>query len=133
MTHRVLIVDDESHMRRLLRQKMEQCGYDVAEAVDGRDAIRQLSDSAFDLVIADIVMPERDGLEVIMFLRKEQPHVKVIAVSAPGNELYLTSAKGLGAARVFPKPFELADIASAAEELLLPSQPNRCAPPIAGQ
>ncbi len=133
MTHRVLVVDDEPYIRRLLRRKMEQCGYDVADAVDGRDAIRQLSDSAFDLVIADIVMPERDGLEVIMFLKKEQPHVKVIAVSAPGNELYLTSAKALGAARVFSKPFELADIAGAAEELFLQPQHSLRAPPIAGQ
>ena len=124
MTHRVLVVDDEPHVRHLLRQHMEQCGYDVAEAADGQDAIRQLSDSAFDLVIADIIMPERDGSEVILFLKKEQPHVKVIAVSAHENELFLTSAKGLGAARVFPKPFELADIASAAEDLLLQSQPS---------
>ncbi len=133
MTHRVLVVDDEPHVRHLLRQMMEQCGYDVAEAVDGRDAIRQLSDRAFDLVIADIVMPERDGLEVIMFLKKEQPHVKIIAISVPGNELFLTSAKGLGAARVFQKPFELAEVASAAEELLLQSQVSRSAPPITGQ
>ena len=133
MTHRVLVVDDEPHVRRLLRQGMEQCGYDVAEAADGRDAIRQLGGNAFDLVIADIIMPEQDGLEVIMFLRKEQPHVKVIAVSAPGNELFLTTAKSLGAARVFPKPFELADIAGAAEELLLHSQPNRRAPPLASE
>ncbi len=128
MTHRVLVVDDESPIRSLLRQKMEQCGYDVSDAKDGRDAISQLRQNTFDLVIADIVMPEQDGLEVIMFLKKEQPHVKVIAVSAPGNELYLTSAKGLGAARVFSKPFELADIAGAAEELLCSVQGERIDP-----
>ena len=122
MNHRVLVVDDEPHVRRLLRRLMEQRGYDVAEAVDGRDAIHQLCNSDFDLVIADIVMPETDGLEVIMFLKKTQPHVKVIAVSAAGNELYLASAKGLGASRVFLKPFDLADITRAAEELLLSSQ-----------
>jgi len=103
---------------------MEHCGYDVEEAADGREAIRRLGENAFDLVIADVIMPERDGLAVIMFLRKEQPHVKVIAVSAPGNKLFLTSAKGLGAAPVFTKPFELADIAGAAEELLLQSHPG---------
>ncbi len=118
MTGGVLIVDDEPHVRHVLRQKMEQCGCDVDEAADGREAIRKLGERVFDLVIADIVMPEQDGLEVIMFLRKTQPNVKVIAISAPGNELFLTSAKGLGASRVFPKPFELAEIANAAEELL---------------
>ncbi len=133
MTHRVLVVDDEPHVRNLLRQQMVQCGYDVVEATDGLDAIRQLTADTFDLVIADIVMPERDGLEVIMFLRKEQPHVKIIAVSAPGNELYLSSAKGLGAARVFAKPFELADITDAAEELLLESRNRSCTSPTAGE
>ena len=118
MTHTLLVVDDEPHIRLLLRQAMEQCGYDVEEAADGQEAIRRLSETTFDLVIADILMPERDGLEVIIFLRKEHPNVKVIAVSAPGYDLFLRSAKGLGAARVFQKPFKLADITSAAEELL---------------
>ncbi len=54
-------------------------------------------------------------------------------MSAPGNELFLTSAKGLGAARVFPKPFGVADIANAAEELLRRSLTNHCAPPIASE
>ncbi len=119
MTHRVLVIDDESLVRRLLRKGLEQRGYEVTEAVDGRDAIRQLGQDDFDLVIADIVMPEQDGLEVIMFLKKNQPHVKIIAVSAPSNELFLNSAKGLGANRTFQKPFEFADLAAAAEELLL--------------
>jgi PAS domain S-box-containing protein len=83
------------------------------------DAMCRLDYENFDLVISDIVMPERDGLEVIMFLRKQHPATNVIAISAPGNGVYLQSARGLGAHRVFRKPFELAEIANAAEELLL--------------
>lgn len=116
---RVLVIDDEPMIRSLLRRKLEQIGYEVEEAVDGRKAIRCLGESQFDLVIADIVMPEQDGLEVIMFLQQEQPDVKVIAVTGIGNELYLSCAKKMGAARVFSKPFELSDVAAAAEELLL--------------
>ncbi len=117
MTPRILIVDDEPQIREVLRRKLEKCGYTVEEAIHGKDAIEKLDASAFELVIADIVMPERDGLEVIMYLKKRQPSVKIIAVSAPSNELFLRSASGLGADRVFPKPFQLADIADAVAEL----------------
>lgn len=118
MKPRILIVDDESQIRHLLRTCMEQRGYETHEAADGRQAIAKLAADAFDLVIADIVMPEQDGLEVIMYLRKQQPNVKIIAISAVGNELFLQSARGLGASYVFTKPFELADIEHAVEELL---------------
>ena len=107
--------------------------YGVDEAAHGQEAIRKRSESAFDLVIATIVMPERDGLEVIMFLKKEQPRVKMIALSAPGNEWFFPSARALGAARVFPRPFALADIANTVEKLPLRSQHNRCVPSVTSQ
>jgi len=116
--NRILVVDDEPMIRSLLRKKMEQIGHEVVEAADGRKAIRCLSESSFDLVIADIVMPEQDGLEVIMFLQKEQPDVKVIAVTGFGKDIYLSCAEKLGAARVFSKPFKLGEVAAAAQELL---------------
>jgi len=118
MKHRILVVDDEPMIRSLLRRKMEQEGHEVVEAADGRKAIRCLQESEFDLVIADILMPEQDGLEVIMYLQREQPDVKIIAVTGLGNQLYLACAEKLGAARVFSKPFELSEVAAAAGELL---------------
>lgn len=118
MKPRILIVDDEEQVRHVLRSKMEQCGYHTEEAGDGKEAIRKLGATSFDVVIADIVMPEQDGLEVIVHVKKQQPNVQVIAISAPGNQLFLDSARGLGAARAFVKPFELAEIARAVEELL---------------
>jgi len=114
----ILVVDDEQQVRDILRRKMEQCGYRVGEAANGKEAIDKLNADEFDLVISDIMMPERDGLEVIMHLRKTQPEVKVIAISAPGNEVFLNSAKALGAHRVFQKPFSLEEIARAVEELI---------------
>ncbi|MBI4881012.1 MAG: response regulator [Planctomycetes bacterium] len=115
---RVLIVDDEAPIRRVLRLKLEQCAFEVEEAGDGDQAIEQIDHAEFDLVVADIVMPNRDGLEVIMHLRKKAPGVKVIAISAPGNELYLDVARSLGADHVFTKPFELADLARVARDLV---------------
>ena len=127
----ILCVDDSPTQRMSLKLALKKAGYEVETAENGIEGVNKAFEVMPHVIVSDIVMPERDGLEVIMFLRRQQPHVKVIAVSAPGNELFLTSAKGLGAARVFQKPFELGDIASAAEELLLESQPDRCSPPIA--
>jgi len=114
----VLIVDDEEQVRDVLRRKMEQCGFTVGEAHNGKEAIDRLGTETVDLVISDIMMPERDGLEVIMHIKKTKPEVKVIAISAPGNEVFLNSAKALGAHRVFQKPFSLEEIATAARELI---------------
>jgi CheY-like chemotaxis protein len=82
----VLIVDDEEQVRDVLRRKMEQCGFTVSEAHNGKQAIDRLGTEEVDLVISDIMMPERDGLEVIMHLKKTKPEVKVIAISAPGTK-----------------------------------------------
>jgi len=115
----VLVVDDEPQVRLVLRQKLEQRHYEVGEAANGNEAVRALESKPFDLVITDILMPEKDGLETILHLRKEHPEVKIIAISAPGNQLYLSSACVLGAQRGFVKPFKLEEVASAVDTLLL--------------
>lgn len=119
MAHSILIVDDEASVRDIVRRKLEACGYDICEAANGKEAIAALEAMPFDLVITDIIMPERDGLETILYIRKAQPIVKVIAISAPSNELYLQNAAALGAARTFEKPLRLAELASAVDELLV--------------
>ena len=111
----ILVVDDEEQIRDVLCRTMEHFGYTVDAASHGEEAIRKLSEHSYDLVISDILMPEKDGLEVIMFLKKQQPDVKVIAIGAPAN---LDTASGLGAARVFCKPFRIHDVAGAVKELL---------------
>jgi CheY-like chemotaxis protein len=114
----ILIVDDEELVRNVLHQKLERMGYDTCGAADGKEAVRALRTVPFDLVITDIIMPGMDGLETIRFLRKEQPNVKIIAISATSNHLYLENACGLGADRVFQKPLKLADLAVAVNELI---------------
>ena len=114
----ILVVDDDEQVRRVLKRKLEQCHYDVCDAANGKEAIKALEAVPFDLVLTDIVMPETDGIETVRYVRKHHPHVKVIAISAPNNELYLESAAGLGAARVFQKPLKLTELAEAVEALL---------------
>ncbi len=118
LTRSILVVDDEAAVRHILKRKLEDHGYSVHEAGDGNAAIAALQTHEFDLVITDIVMPERDGIETICYIRKEQPRVKVIAISAPSNKLFLESACGLGASCAFEKPLSLADLAHAVDDLL---------------
>ena len=118
MAKRILVVDDEPDICLLLRDKLEQCGYQVSEAADGEEAIRAVIESSFDLVITDIIMPITDGIETISYLRKTQPRVKIIAMSSPFWEPYLNCARGLGANRAFKKPFRLTDLVQTVDELL---------------
>jgi CheY-like chemotaxis protein len=118
MPHSILIVDDEAPIRDLIRRKLESCGYAVTEAADGRDAIRALRGQPFNVVITDIMMPDTNGIELACHVRKNCPQTKLIAISAPGNGLFLDSAGGLGAHRTFSKPLVLAELAAAVEELL---------------
>jgi two-component system, chemotaxis family, chemotaxis protein CheY len=107
VSQNILVAEDDENVRLLIRHSLEREGYDVSEAVNGAEAIRAVDAAAFDLVITDILMPEVDGLETIMHLRKRIPALKVIAISGYENALYLTDARGLGAARVLSKPFKL--------------------------
>lgn len=118
MTNRILIVDDEPQVRRLLCARMTLDGHDVDEAANGREAIRKLDGGGYDLVISDILMPENDGLEVILHLRRAGVSLPLIAISAPGNDLFLDSARALGASRVFEKPFSMDELSGAVRELL---------------
>ena len=117
MASRILVVDDDEVIRMALQNVLERDGHDVVEANDGKEAIKLMDQGAFDVVITDILMPERDGLETLMHAKKAQPGVKVIVMSAAENTLHLHNARGLGAELVFAKPFELGDIVAAVNEL----------------
>lgn len=119
MNGRILVVDDDDVVRANLRSKLESSGYEVVDVSNGEDAIQRMGEETFHLVITDILMPERDGLETLLHIKKTQPDVPVIAITGAGNELCLDNARGLGAARVFEKPFELEELAAAVEQLIL--------------
>jgi len=104
----VLIIDDEESIRALLRTTLEGAGHEVKEAPSGRIGLELYRFRPTDLVIADILMPEMNGLDMLLELTREFLHAKVIAISGAGEEQnVLDVAKLLGARRTFWKPFSL--------------------------
>ena len=107
---RVLLIEDDTSVRRIVRKMLERGRHEVIEAENGRVGLDRLRDGAFDLVITDIVMPEMDGLETLIELRKLYPTLTVIAMSGggrTGNMDFLGSAEKLGASAVLHKPFTI--------------------------
>jgi len=104
----ILIIDDEEIIRVLLRSALEVEGYEVTEAANGREGLELYRQRPTDLVITDIVMPELNGLDMLLELTREFLHAKVIAISGAGEEKnVLDVAKLLGARQTFQKPFSI--------------------------
>ena len=106
---RILIIDDEQQIRSMLRLMLEREGYEVVEAPDGIEGIKAYRQKPADLIITDLIMPNKDGIGMIIELHKEYPDVKVIAMSGGGlnkPEGYLKGAKKLGAACTLTKPID---------------------------
>ena len=108
VSQNILVADDDAGVRHLIRYSLEQAGYSVSEVTNGAEAIRAVHTAPFDLVITDILMPETDGLETIMHLRKRMPGLKVIAISGVENALFLADARGLARRVCSPSPSRLA-------------------------
>ena len=118
---RILVIDDDDQVRSLLRDMLELAGYQVVDAPNGKAGARLYRQSPTDLVITDIFMPEKEGLETIRELRQDFPEVKIIAISGGGRMgdfAYLPAAEKFGALRTFVKPFDLHQLLSAVRELL---------------
>lgn len=118
---RILIIDDESQIRSMLRLMLERVGYEIAEAPDGIEGIRQYRENPADLIITDLIMPNKDGIGMIIDLKKEFPQVKIIAMSGGGvnrPEGYLDGAKKLGATRTLTKPIDRDEMLKAVKETL---------------
>jgi len=118
---RILVVDDDHVLRGALRLVLEAAGYDVIEAADGDAALRVYGDQGADLVLLDLFMPERDGLEVIRALRGASLQPKIVAMSGggwTGPHDMLRAAAALGAARTLPKPFEPPELLAAIRDVL---------------
>jgi len=114
-------MDDDHVLRGALRAVLEAAGYDVTEAADGAAGLRLYRERGADLVLVDIFMPERDGLEVIRALRAHVPGPKIVAMSGRGQigQLdVLQTAAAFGAARTLRKPFEPRALVNAIRELV---------------
>jgi len=122
----ILLVEDEKDLREMLKASLIRRKYIVIEAENGKDAISHFKPLITDLLITDLIMPDEDGLKVIIKLKKLKPTLKIIAISGGGKAgpgSYLNLAKALGADAIFSKPFSVHDLISKIEELLLTEQP----------
>jgi two-component system OmpR family response regulator len=102
---RILVVDDDGHIREVVRFTLQQGGYKVVEAKDGAEAWKLFSAGGIDLVILDIIMPEADGLEVCRRIRQTSSRVPIIFVSSRDEELDRVLGLELGADDYLVKPF----------------------------
>ena len=118
---RILLIDDDDDLRTMLRLALTHFGHTVIEARNGVEGLALFPQAAADLVITDIVMPGKEGLEVLMALRKIHPPVKIIAISGGGRgdaTDYLRMATKMGAARVLSKPFSNEALLAAIDAVL---------------
>ena len=118
---RILIIDDEEMVRDMLRQTLERAGYEVLEASEGGMGLRLFHSHKPDLIITDILMPGREGIETILELHKKAPAAKIIAISGGGRvskQDFLPIAQSFGAVKTLAKPFERQDLLAAVQMVL---------------
>src|SRR4051812_15420684 len=105
---RIMLIDDDEPLRTMLRKTLERAGYEVEDAPNGNVGIKLYRQKPSELIITDLIMPEKEGLETIMELRREFRKVKIIAMSG-GNRMNpkvnLLMAQKFGAMRTLAKPF----------------------------
>lgn len=118
---RILIIDDDVQTLNMLRQMLEREGYEVMDAPDGKEGLKRYRENPTDLIITDLIMPEKEGIETIRELRRDFPDIKIIAMSGGGRVVpgdYLHMARMLGAQHTFAKPIEREELLAAVRELL---------------
>ena len=117
----ILIIDDDDARRRAMRRILERAGHSVREAPDGARGLALYREEAADVVVTDLIMPEKEGIETIIELREAYPGVRILAVSGGGTvdpDGPLTDARFLGADAALPKPFSVEDLQAAVARLL---------------
>lgn len=117
---RVLILEDNDDFRALLQRKLELSGFEVAAAPNGARALELMSRASPDLIVTDLFMPDKDGIETILEIRIRYPKVRIVAMSgwqSRAESDYLRVARELGAARTFRKPFALEELVQALRQL----------------
>jgi CheY-like chemotaxis protein len=116
----ILLIDDEEAFRSVLKQVLLNAGYEVMEASNGAEGIKSFHERPANIIITDIIMPEKEGIETIIELKKAYPDVKIIAMSGGGwygTDIDFDMAKKLGA-RTLDKPFALQELLDVVDELL---------------
>lgn len=114
----LLIVDDQDMVRQTLRLALEAQGHDVRVAWDGEEALRLYREAPADIVVTDLVMPNKEGIETICELRRWAPDAKIIAMSGSGWVDFLDIALKLGADHVLRKPFDMRKLVALVDRCL---------------
>ena len=118
---RILIIDDDHHILLMIKKMLERAGFEVDLASNGDEGLQLFKKMPVDLVITDIIMPEKEGLETIREMKRLRSDLKIIAMSGGGkvsSKNYLDTAKIFGATRIMAKPFSQKQMVSAVQELL---------------
>jgi DNA-binding response OmpR family regulator len=118
---KILVFDDEYSILLMIKKMLEKAGHEVDIALNGKEGMKLFEKNKPDLVITDIIMPEKEGLETIFELRRKYPKLKIIAISGGGSigpEGYLPSAKIFGANIVLQKPLVLKEFLQSVALLL---------------
>jgi DNA-binding response OmpR family regulator len=118
----ILVVEDDPAFRSVVGAALTKYGYSVIEASDGRAGLEVLKAHPIDLIVTELLMPEMDGIELIVELRETKNTIPIIAMTGrpDDTEVYLNVAKAFGAKYVFKKPFLMDDFISAVRSLLSP-------------
>lgn len=118
---KILVAEDDDLLARLIERTLTRMDYEVVCAADGKQALKLYENGEFDLVVTDLIMPEKEGLELISALRKINANVKIIAMSGGGRtgpSSYLPIAKHMGAKAVLRKPFTIELLMQTVQEVL---------------
>jgi two-component system, chemotaxis family, chemotaxis protein CheY len=116
---RILIVDDSFYMRTMLKNMLTDAGYEVVgEAPNGQTALELAKETKPDLITLDVILPDNTGLDVLKGIKAEQPDMKVIIVSAVGQEVIVNEALEYGALSYIVKPFSEEKVLEVVNEAL---------------
>lgn len=118
---KILVIDDNAMVRKTISTILRHGGFEVELATNGREGIEVFRKGAPDLVITDLIMPEKEGIETILELRQVHPDIKIIAISGgspAGNVDFLRMAQTLGANAIIAKPFRANELISCVKDCL---------------
>jgi CheY-like chemotaxis protein len=123
MHHTILVVDDDRPIRNLCRLTLEESGYLVSEATNGKNALAAIEETEFDLIVLDLSMPDTDGFEFLKGVRAKSPKPKILVISGFLGGTMLAAAKLFGAAATLAKPFSPDSLLLVVSEVLASKGP----------
>jgi DNA-binding NtrC family response regulator len=115
---RILVVDDEDDLRKLLTHFVSGAGYEVTAAEDGEQALEQLRKGAYDLALLDIMMPNMNGIELLKQIRQQSPGTKAIMLTGYTDLKNAMEAREFGARDFISKPFKMEDVLETIKRVL---------------